>query len=78
VDAVDHYAADELIWFGVFLCSSLSLMAVYIYDLGKVAISLEILNKRELLSPGERKEIRKHAEIDGLSRSDRGTAVVGQ
>ena len=35
------------------------------HDLGKVAISMEILNKRELLSPGEWKEIRKHAEIGG-------------
>lgn len=35
------------------------------HDLGKVAISMEILNKRELLSPSEWKEIRKHAEIGG-------------
>ena len=35
------------------------------HDLGKVAISMEFLNKRELLSPGEWKEIRKHAEIGG-------------
>ena len=35
------------------------------HDLGKVAIPMEILNKRELLSPSEWKEIRKHAEIGG-------------
>ena len=35
------------------------------HDLGKVAISVEILNKREILSPSEWKEIRKHAEIGG-------------